>query len=174
MRLMEPYRTKYDEENIINGEKIAVKGELNEIILRRGDWGEVINMFQKSIILPTNLKDKSYVEQEIWRQQHMNENVETFWQTQGAIQFPKVSELAIRLSLMSVQSADVERICKVNKIIHTKTRNRLVHDRTQKLLYCFINTRLLHKSNNRESEFLLSVDSDDDIEVEDNRNPNPN
>ena len=45
MRLMEAYLTKSDEENIINGEKIAVKGELNEIILRRGDWGEVINMF---------------------------------------------------------------------------------------------------------------------------------
>ena len=85
-----------------------------------------------------------------------------------------MSELAIRLSLMSVQSADVERICKANKIIHTKTRNRLVHDRTQKLLYCYINTRLLRKSSNRESEFLLSVDSDDDIEVEDNRIPNPN
>ena len=85
MRSMEPYLTKTDEENFINGEKIALKGESNEIILRRGDWGEVINMFQKSIILPTNLKDKFYVEQEIWRQQHMNENVETFWQTQGTI-----------------------------------------------------------------------------------------
>jgi hypothetical protein len=46
---------------------------------------------------------------------------------------------------MATQTGDVERVCKAHKIIHSKVRNRLKNDSVQKLLYCYINLRLIKK-----------------------------
>jgi hypothetical protein len=56
---------------------------------------------------------------------------------------PTDSQIMIRLSVMATQSADVERVCKVHKIVHTKGRNRLKNAKVVKLLYCYVNLRLL-------------------------------
>ncbi len=45
--------------------------------------------------------------------------------------------------MLSTQSADVERVCKVHKLVHTKSRNRLKNSNVYKLLYCYVNLRLL-------------------------------
>ena len=46
---------------------------------------------------------------------------------------------------MATQSADVERACKVHKVVHTKSRNRLTHELVTDLVYCYVNLRLLKK-----------------------------
>lgn len=57
--------------------------------------------------------------------------------------FPHLSEIAARLLPLAIQSADVERCCKVNKLVHTKIRNRLGERNVSMLLSCYINLRLL-------------------------------
>ena len=85
---------------------------------------------------------KSHIERNIFKHNLMR-LVASFWETMGDANFPKCVKLALRLSILSVQSADVERMCEAHTIIHTKTRNRLQHVRVKKLLYCYINLRLL-------------------------------
>ena len=96
--------------------------------------------------------------------------VASFWKTTGETSFPLCSKLALRLSILSVQSADVERMCKAHSIIHTKTRNRLQHVRVKKLLYCYINLRFIENGNSDPDDFLLSVDDDNDEEEADANN----
>ena len=77
---------------------------------------------------------------------------------------------------MATQSADVERCCKVHKVVHSKSRNRLKNANVTKLIYCYVNLRLLKKleaetgseevldSNNDLEDFLGSAIFDDDDE----------
>ena len=90
----------------------------------------------------------------------------SFWETTGKAALPLCSDLALRLSVVVVQSADVERMCKSHSIIHKKSHNRLQHDRVKKLLYCYINLRITSKERSEPTDFLLSVD-DNDYELED-------
>ena len=46
---------------------------------------------------------------------------------------------------MGTQSADVERVCKAHKIVHSRGRIRLLSERVQQLLYCYVNLRLLNR-----------------------------
>ena len=78
------------------------------------------------------------------------------------------ASLAIRLSIVSVQSADVERMCKAHNIIHTKNRNRLQHERVKKLLYCYINMRITDGDISDPYDFLITVQDDDDDDDCDN------
>ena len=43
------------------------------------------------------------------------------------------------------QTADVERNCKVQKVVKTKTRNRLKNENVKMLCYCYANLRLLKR-----------------------------
>ena len=162
--LMQPY---FSEDNI-EAQTIELQAELNQIVLRRGHWGDLIRSFQKSIATPPRTM-KSHVEREIFKQNLMRP-VASFWETMGKSAFPLCSKLALRLSILSVQSADVERMCKAHSIIHTKTRNRLQHARVKKLLYCYINLRFIENSNTDPDDFLLSVDDDNDEEETDANN----
>lgn len=76
------------------------------------------------------------------------------WDVSGKIQFPKIHHIAIRLSVLSVQSADVDRVCKAHKIIDTKSRNRLKNLTVQKLLFTYVNLRLLNGCSTELTEFL--------------------
>jgi hypothetical protein len=61
----------------------------------------------------------------------------------------------------------VERVCKAHGVIHTKTRNRLVNKPTvQRLLFCYVNLRLLRKETSTVAKFLLSAIHDELDEVE--------
>merc|ERR1719263_2630979 len=68
------------------------------------------------------------------------------WELTGRGMYPKLFPIAIRLLNLAVQSADVERVCKAHKIIHTKARNRLLTKTVQMLLYTYCNLRLLDAS----------------------------
>jgi hypothetical protein len=60
-------------------------------------------------------------------------------------EYPTLKEIAIRVLTISTQSADVERCCKVNKLLHTKERNRLKNQNVVRLISCYVNLRLLNR-----------------------------
>ena len=73
-----------------------------------------------------------------------------------------LEDIAIRLLTMATQSADVERTCKVHKLVHTKARNRLSNATVTQLVYCYVNLRLVKKMETEEKG--KSFDADDDLE----------
>jgi hypothetical protein len=79
-----------------------------------------------------------------------------------------LAPVAARLALVAVQSADVERVCKAHKIIHTKARNKLYTTTVQLLLFTYVNLRLLNKCTDMGdmADFLLeSLANCDDTQV---------
>ena len=52
------------------------------------------------------------------------------------------------------QSANVERVCKAHKVVHSVTRNRLKNRSVHKLLYLYVNLRLLNKCEKELNDFL--------------------
>lgn len=55
----------------------------------------------------------------------------------------KLKDIAIRVLSCSPTSAVVERMNSMHKLIQTKTRSALKHDRVIKLLFCYVNMRLV-------------------------------
>ena len=92
----------------------------------------------------------------IYQQKKMGRTVED-WQLIGETQFPKIAPIAVRLAVVAVQSADVERTCKAHKIIHTKARNRLYTTTVSLLLSTYINLRLLNKCTKDMGDFLTQT-----------------
>ena len=92
----------------------------------------------------------------IYQQKKMGRTVED-WQLIGETQFPKIAPIAVRLAVVAVQSADVERACKAHKIIHTKARNRLYTTTVSLLLSTYINLRLLNKCTKDMGDFLTQT-----------------
>jgi hAT family C-terminal dimerisation region len=67
------------------------------------------------------------------------------WRVYYSTEFPTLGEIAVRLVGLAIQSADVERCCKVNKLVHSKSRNRLKNENVVMLLSCYVNMRLLRR-----------------------------
>jgi ribosomal protein S26 len=87
----------------------------------------------------------SQIDKVIWQQNQMI-SVLSAWQVVGMKQLPLCANLAIHLSVLTVQSANVERVCKAHAgVLHTKTRNRLVNKLLHMLLVCSVNLCLLRK-----------------------------
>lgn len=119
--------------------------EVLKLLQLKGRWGDLAKEMQQSI--QEQLEDKvfsSNVEKEIFCQQQMRETHDK-WKFFGGEKFPTLTPIATRLSILAVQSANVERSCKAHGVIHTKSRNRLKNSKVQKLLFCYINLRLLHQ-----------------------------
>jgi len=70
---------------------------------------------------------------------------------------PLVAEVAVRLSVLAIQSADVERVCKAHKVVHTKARNRLCNKLMQTLLFTYVNLRLINKVKTELGDFLMQA-----------------
>ena len=139
--------------------------ELKELVLRRGSWGEVIEHKQMLIRPPENMVFANKVERVIWQQKKMGQTAND-WQLTGGTQFPFLAPVAVRLAVVAIQSADVERSCKAHKIIHTKARNRLYTKTVQLLLFAYINLRLLNKCTAEMGDFLMQSLSACDDEQE--------
>ena len=77
-----------------------------------------------------------------------------------------LAPVAVRLAVVAIQSADVERSCKAHKIIHTKARSRLYTKTVQQLLFAYINLRLLSKCTAEMGDFLMQSLSACDDEQE--------
>jgi hypothetical protein len=63
---------------------------------------------------------------------------------------------------MSTQSADVERVCKAHKVVHTKVRNKLKNETVHQLLYCYVNLRLIKKIQDEKEQIAASTRIDPD------------
>jgi hypothetical protein len=96
------------------------------------------------------------------REQHQAEklSVNILWNNKYKRQFPKLFEPAVRLLTMGTQSADVERCCKVHKIVHSRPRNRLKNKNVVDLVYCYVNLRLLKRLDQEGT----NLDDNDDLE----------
>jgi len=70
---------------------------------------------------------------------------------------PLVAEVAVRLSVLAIQSADVERVCKAHKVVHTKARNRLRNKLVHTLLFTYVNLRLINKVKTELGDFLMQA-----------------
>ena len=65
------------------------------------------------------------------------------------------------LSVATQQSADVERACKVNKLLHSKARNRLTNTNVARIMRCYINGKLVRKLrqlHNKESSANIDLE----------------
>jgi hypothetical protein len=134
----------------------AALDEIKSLIRRRGEWGQLINRKQELICSPEATTFKTMTEKLIFQQSKMTSVVDD-WSLIGVKQFPKIAPIAIRVDEMSVQSADVERVCKVHKLIHTKARNRLYTTTVHRLLFTYINLRLLNQCTDELGDFLSAA-----------------
>ena len=128
------------------------------------DGGDQTKVFQKSIEIPQDKSFKTAVEEVIFKQQNMIPT-RNAWEVLGQSQHKRLSEVAIRLSVLAVQSANVERVCKARSVIHTKARNRLKIKSVNMLLFCYVNLRLLKKDNTSVGEFLEDAILEEEIEL---------
>ena len=114
---------------------------------------------------PEDMVFANKVERVIWQQKKMGQTAND-WQLTGGTQFPFLAPVAVRLAVVAIQSADVERSCKAHKIIHTKARNKLYTKTVQLLLFTYINLRLLNKCTAEMGDFLMQSLSACDDEQE--------
>ena len=122
--------------------------EFFEAIKKQGRWGKHVQKIKNSLKLPEGKQYDFEVEKVITKQKLMR-STRYAWDLVGSKQFPRLKDIGIRLSVLAVQSANVERVCKVHGVVHTKSRNRLTLPRVIKLIFCYVNLRLLQKEKNK-------------------------
>jgi hypothetical protein len=131
--------------------------ELDAVVARTGSWGDVIKRKQAMLASLITEKEeaafKNDVDRVIFMQKNMGSSVGA-WTSTGIIQHPLLGPVAIRLGNVAVQSGDVERVCKAHKVIHTKSRNRLLTKTVHMLLFTYVNLRLLNKCTKELGDFL--------------------
>lgn len=88
----------------------------------------------------------------------LRSSISGFWD-QARHFVPCIGELAVRLSRTPSNIVMVERSFSNLKVIHSSIRNRLKPDRVRKLLYVYMNSRVL------ERDTAESMISDDDVEL---------
>jgi hypothetical protein len=133
-------------------------------VTQDGAWGEDVGRFQESIQAPQGSTVGKYHIQVVADEQLSSLAVQphTLWRIKYSRDFPKLAEPSIRVAVMATQSADVERVCKVHKLIHTKSRNRLKNKNVRLLLYCYVNLRLLKSMDLQHEDKKL--DAEDELE----------
>ena len=62
--------TPYLDNGNLDDQLLVMQAELNEMVMRRGKWGELIEKFQRSLPEPP-VELTSHIEKEIFRQNHM-------------------------------------------------------------------------------------------------------
>jgi hypothetical protein len=136
----------------------AAQAELNQLMQRIGNWGDIINHKQSLLnILEDELANfNNDVQKVIYKQKNMTSTV-SFWQTTGFQQYPLLAPIATRLAVVAIQSADVERVCKAHKVIHTRARNSLKNKTVNMLLFTYVNLRLLNKCTEEMGDFLMQA-----------------
>ena len=127
--------------------------EVKCLLLRNGKWGEYVVECQQKIVPPEGIVFANNVSKVIWMQKKMRRTTND-WKLQGRRQYPLLTNVAVRLSLYVNQSANVERVCKAHKVVHSVTCNRLKNQSVHKLLYLYANLRLLNKCEKELNDFL--------------------
>jgi hypothetical protein len=136
----------------------AAMYEVLNLVTMEGRYGAEATILQEYInqCIPDGQTFKSEVEKVIWKQNKMLPT-KNLWRSIGKAEYNHLSEIGIRLAVLSVQSANVERVCKAHGVVHSKTRNRLKLKNVQMLLFCYVNLRLLKKDKTSIVEFLESA-----------------
>ena len=157
-----------------NDELTEAEGELLRLVDRQGQWGSEVALQQDRLRLHLN-SGGMFVVQNIAAAQvaTSSDKPHLRWKMLFGRQFPLLFEIARRVLIMGTQSADVERVCKAHKVIHTKVRNRLKNKTVYNLLFCYVNLRLLGKineddtmSNFLEQAILDNMSTDEEVAVE--------
>ena len=82
-------------------------------------------MYEDRLMKPRAAQGRTHIEEVVEKQKaSMNLKPAHLWANKYGRQFPLLREIAIRLLTMATQSADVERCCKVHKLVHRKDRTR--------------------------------------------------
>ena len=142
---------------------VSVRGCAMKLIARQGMWAQEIKRRQNSVRLSENeLSSCTYnIEKEILKQNKMqlDGSTELGWDILGKSVYNNDAfhDLGRRCLYIAVQSADVERSCKAHGLIHTQVRNRLKNKTVQKLLYLYVNLRLLKKMEAPPDNFLSEI-----------------
>ena len=142
---------------------VSVRGCAMKLIARQGMWGQEIERRQNSVRLSENeLSSCTYnIEKEILKQNKMqlDGSAELGWDILGKSVYNNDAfhDLGRRCLYIAVQSADVEQSCKAHGLIHTQVRNRLKNKTVQKLLYLYVNLRLLKKMEAPPDNFLSEI-----------------
>ena len=97
----------------------------------------------------------------------------TWWKANG--QHPKLVEIAVRILSSAPTACPVERMNSMNKLVQSKARAALKHKRVVKLLYCYVNMRLLKKIdvevlNMIEEALMREIDASDNAAANQNSN----
>jgi len=130
-----------------------VETEINRLVAGEGSWGDYVSEIQSRgyrVPFETTIDRKEpgfYIDAVLAaRKGTLGIRPDLVWRNSLQREFPLLYEVARRVLVMSTQSADVERLCKAQKVIHTTVRDRLKNATVLKLVYCYINLHLL-KSN---------------------------
>lgn len=113
-------------------------------MLKQGPWGEYVVKCQSKLEPPQNMMFASETQKVIWQQKRMRSTTND-WKLLGSRQFPLLNDVANRLSFYVNQSANVERVCKAHKAVHSVTQNRLTNKNVHILLYLYVNLRLFNQ-----------------------------
>jgi len=136
---------------------INARSELRSLVAQDGEWGEEVQEVQ-DVLRQVDDAGKSHIQVTIEEQlKFQNLKPQAVWKTIFQRQFPLLLDIALRLLSMMTQTADVERNCKVQKVVKTKNRNRLKNKNVKMLCYCYANLRLLKR-------LQQELDSTDELE----------
>lgn len=130
-------------------EALAAEGELHKLLnsvdTGTGVFGDNCGHLQEACRKQVN-GTKFHVDA-VLREQSESYKIKPhdYWMNLYGKEYPTLKEIAIRVLTISTQSADVERCCKVNKLLHTKERNRLKNQNVVRLISCYVNLRLLNR-----------------------------
>jgi hypothetical protein len=83
--------------------------EVYDLVLHMGQWGDEMKRRKVTIKPPENMELSSQIYKVIWQQYQMISVLST-WQLVGVKEFTLCANLVICLSILAVQSANVERV----------------------------------------------------------------
>lgn len=139
------------------GELVQVVESIMALIVdRQTVWGKKILEREAANQPPVSIEFGSNLERTIYMQKRQPSST-LAWRVDGTRAYPLLAEVAVRLSVLAIQSADVERVCKAHKVIHTKARNRLRNKLVHMLLFTYVNLRLIRKVKTELGDFLLQA-----------------
>ena len=166
--IVKTYYKNHQQENRI---VLSAEDELLDILDKRGKWGDYIRERQSEISERMHGHIFAFNVEKVIFSQNLMRPTHQIWKFFGSIKYPIVTPIAMKLSILAVQSANVERACKAHGVIHTKARNRLKNGTVQKLLYCYMNLCLLY---NHEKLYEVSNFIESEIKRIDNNGGHDN
>ena len=135
-------------------------GKVFDNIFGNHDRGEYLWFCQrgKELTVEENQKAKTDVDKVIMKQHKtiLDGAMKTAWKVHKN-SFPTLYILGQRILALSIQSVDVERVCKAHGLIHTKSRKRFRQSNVQKLLFCYVNLCLIQQEYEKPEEFFGSI-----------------